>query len=121
MNKLKPTNLKGGKRVPVMHGECWLMPIDEVPRDAEFKDSKRYIVGHSETGHHHVLVSTKPFQVMPEDEKHDLFVRLFEPAKVEHQKTFDIHETQVLAPGAYAIYHKTEYDPFAEVRRAVFD
>jgi hypothetical protein len=121
MGKLEPTNLKDGKRIAVMHGECWIMPVDKIPKDANFKDSKKYIIGHSETGHHHMLISDKPFQVMPESEKYDLFVRLFEPAKVQHQKTFDIHETQVLAPGDYAIYHKTEYDPFAEVLRAVFD
>lgn len=120
MNKLQPTNIKDGKRIAVMHGECWVQPVDTIPT-GESLSVKKHIVGHSETGHHHVLVSDKPFDVMEETDKHDLFVRLFEPAKLVHEKTFDIHETQVLAPGDYAIYHKTEYDPFAEVVRAVYD
>lgn len=120
MSKLQPTNIKDGKRVPVMHGECWIMPVKSRP-DATAAESKKFIIGHSETGHHHVLVSNVPFEVMEETEKRDLFVRLFEPAKVVHKKDFDIHETQILAPGDYAVFHKTEYDPFAEVTRAVYD
>lgn len=120
MKKLTPTNLKDGKRVPVMHGECWISPVENMP-EGEHRQEKRYIIGHSESSHHHILVSDKPFDIMEETENHDLYVRLFEPAKVVHQKTFDIHETQVLATGDYAIFHKTEYDPFAEVRRAVYD
>lgn len=120
MKELQPTNIKDGKRIAVMHGECWLTPIDTAPKGT-YKREKKYIVGHSETGHHHVLISKSPFEVMEETEKHDLYVRLFEPAEIIHQKTFDIHETQILAPGDYAIYHKTEYDPFADVVRAVYD
>lgn len=118
--KLQPTNLRDGKRLPVIHGECFIQPIDKAPEGA-YQKAQRNIIGHSESGHHHVLVSKEPFEVMPEDDKHDLFVRLFEPAEVVHQKTFDIHETQVLAPGDHAIFHKTEYDPFREVVRAVYD
>lgn len=120
MNKLQPTNIKDGERVAVMHGECLIVPVDKLPRGGRKKESQ-CIIGHSETGHHHVLISKQPFEVMPETEKHSLYVRLFEPAEVKHQKTFDIHETQVLAPGGYAVYHKTEYDPFTEVVRRVFD
>lgn len=120
MSKLTPTNLVNGKRVPVMHGECFLMPVDKLPK-GKFSEHKTFIVGHSETGHHHVLESKKPFRVMDEAEKRDLYLRLFEPAKLVHKKSFDIHETQVLAPGDYAVFHKTEYDPFREVVRRVFD
>lgn len=114
-------NIKDGKRIPVQHGEVWLQPIGHMPKGRKTTKSKSYIIGHSETGHHHVLESDTEFEVMSGDEKHDLYVRLFEPAKVVHQKTFDIHETKIVVPGDYAIYQKTEYDPFAEVVRAVFD
>lgn len=120
MKKLQPTNIKDGQRIPVIHGECFIQRVDKAPT-GDFKQDKRYIVGHSESGHHHVVVSARPFEVMPETEKHGLYVRLFEPAEVVHQKSFDIHETQILAPGDYAIYHKTEYDPFQDIVRAVYD
>lgn len=113
-------NIKDGKRVPVQHGEVWLQPIDKIP-SGKTKKAKSYIIGHSETGHHHVLESNTEFEVMAGDEKHDLYLRLFEPAKVVHQKTFDIHETKIVAPGDYVVYQKTEYDPFADIVRAVYD
>jgi hypothetical protein len=118
--KLQPTNLKNGKRVPVMHGENFLVPLSTVAK-GKFTEYQKFTIAHSESGHSHTLVSETPFEVMDETEKHDLYVRLFEPAQLEHQKTFDIHETQVLAPGDYVVYHKTEYDPFADVVREVYD
>jgi hypothetical protein len=118
--ELQPTNIKDGRRVPVMHGENWFMPVDKAPEGA-YKRTKKFVAGHSESGHNHVLVSDKPFEAMEAAEKHDLFVRLFEPTELKHQKSFDVHETQVLAPGDYAVYHKTEYDPVTEQRRKVYD
>lgn len=114
-------NSKDGKRLAVQHGEVWLQPVDSLPADRQTKKAKSFIVGHSETGHHHVLESKAEFEVLAGDEKHDLYVRLFEPAKLVHQKTFDIHETKTIVQGDYAVYQKTEYDPFADVVRAVFD
>lgn len=121
MKKLQLTNIKeDGNRISIIHGECFIKPVDSIPEDMTTRES-RSIIGHSKSGHHHVVVSEKPFEVMAENDKHDLYIRLFAPAEVIHQKTFDIHETQILAPGDYAIYHKTEYDPFKDVVRAVFD
>lgn len=113
-------NTKDGKRLAVQHGEVYLQPVDRLP-EGNLKKEKSFIVGHSETGHHHVLESKVDFEVMAGDEKHDLYVRLFEPAELVHKKSFDIHETKVIVPGDYAVYQKTEFDPFAKVIRRVFD
>lgn len=113
-------NIKDGKRIAVQHGEVWLQPVDKLP-EGKVQKTKEYIIGHSETGHHHVLESATEFEVMSGDDKHDLYVRLFEPAKLVHKKTYDVHETKVITPGDYVVYQKTEYDPFREVVRAVFD
>lgn len=116
----KPTNIQDGKRFLVIHGENAFMPIDKAP-EGEYKKETKFIAGHSESGHNHVLVSETPFEVMEENEKHDLYIRLFEPAEVVHQKSTDIHETQILAAGDYAVFHKTEYDPVTKARRAIYD
>lgn len=113
-------NIKDGKVVGAIHGENFLLPVSKVPK-GKFTEHTKFVIAHSETGHNHTLISDKPFQVMDETEKHDLYVRLFEPTKLVHEKTFDIHETEILAPGDYAVFHKTEYDPFAEVVKAVYD
>lgn len=117
---MKPTNVNNGRTVAVLHGEVFLLPVDKMP-EGKTEKHKSYIVGHSETGHHHMLESDVEFEVMPGDETHDLFVRLFQPTPIKHKKTFDIHETQIIAAGDYAIYQKQEYDPFAEVMRRVYD
>lgn len=114
-------NVKNGKLVGVQHGEVWLQPVSAMPDGVSVNKTNKHIVGHSETGHHHVLTSKAKFEVMDASEKNDLYVRLFEPAELVHQKSYDIHETKTIMPGVYAVYQKTEYDPFAEVRRAVYD
>lgn len=113
----KLTNLVNGKRVPVMHGENWLTPIDAMPKGKVMK-TLSYIAGHSETGHHHVIESKVEMEVV---EGKDRAVLLHEVGKLFHQKSYDVHETITLAPGAYVITHKTEYDPFQKVKRAVWD
>lgn len=113
-------NSKNGKVIPAIHGENFLLPVTKVP-DGEFIEHKKFVIAHSESGHNHVLISDTPFAVMEETEKHDLYVRLFEPTQLVHEKTFDIHETETLMPGDYAVFHKSEYDPFAEVVGKVRD
>lgn len=114
-------NLKDGKVTPAQHGEVFLRPVADIPQDRPTAKAKAFTVGHSESGHHHVLESNTEFEVMSGDDKHDLYLRLFEPAKLVHKKSFDIHETEIIVPGDYAVYTKTEYDPFRDVVRAVYD
>jgi hypothetical protein len=115
---MKATNIKNGKRVEVLHGENRFVPVDVFP-EGEVVECKVYIAGHSETGHHHVLEAKRPFKVFESGSSRA--VLLNEVTKLFHKKTFDIHKTQYLAPGAYKIYKKTEVDPFSGVVRAVFD
>lgn len=120
---MQPTNIKDGKRVEVLHGENRIIPVDEIKgfaADAKPVETNTYIAGHSETGHHHVLESKKPIKVFEPVVGNRAFL-LEELGKLFHQKTHDIHETQYLAPGAYKIVHKTEYDPFSKVVRNIWD
>lgn len=113
---MQADNIKDGKRVAVMHGENFFVPIDALP-DGEVKLTNTWIAGHSETGHHHVLESTADMQVNETERA----VLLVEVGKLFHKKSFDVHETKFLAPGAYRVLHKTEYDPFQKVVRRVWD
>ncbi len=108
MNKLKP----------IRHGEILLLPINEIP-DGETDKHTSFIVGHSETGHHHVLEGTQ-FEVT-EDEKNELYFRLFELTKLVHKKATERHRTLTIPAGTYKRYHDTEYDPFNEIIRNVKD
>lgn len=101
-----------------MHGENFLEPVDAMPKGA-VSEHASYIVGHSETGHHHILEGKTKFQVTEFEKK--TYLQLFEPAQLVHKKTFDVHETLTVEPGTYRITHKTEYDPFQKVVRKVWD
>lgn len=107
------------KQIPLIHGENGFKPVSSIPAGTVSKH-KLFIAGHSESGHNHVLESQTEFEVI-EDADNKVFIRLFANANVVHQKTFDIHETKTLEPGLYEITHKSEYDPWQQIRRAVYD
>ncbi|CAB4132747.1 hypothetical protein UFOVP253_72 [uncultured Caudovirales phage] len=115
---MKLSNKVDGKTVSVMHGENFMHLVDALPA-GETTKTKMYIVGHSESGHNHVLKSKTELEVLETDGKR--FVLIKEVAELFHQKSFDIHETVKVQPGIYEITHKTEYDPFAEIVKAVYD
>lgn len=104
---------------PIRHGEIMLVPVDSIPTGKTAKYDA-YIVGHSETGHHHVLESKTQFEIT-EDEKKELYFRLFEPAKLVHKKTTDKHKDLTIPAGTYKRFHDTEYDPFERIIRDVAD
>lgn len=111
--------MKKSSKHGIEHGEIWLKPVDSIP-DGVVTNHKSFIVGHSETGHHHVVESETAFEVT-EDEKHDLYIRLFKPAKLVHQKTFDKHQTLPVTQPMYKVLRKTEYSPWDGLIRQVKD
>lgn len=116
---------------PIRHGEIMLVPNGckawenipnrEIPAGSN-RSRDRFIVGHSETGHHHVLEAApkQAFNVTETDKK-QLFFRLFQPTSIVHKKATDKHNTLTVEPGVYKRYHDTEYDPFGKVIRNVAD
>lgn len=103
----------------VNHGEIALTPYTgELPTN-DTNTCKECIVGHSETGHHHVIESTTEFdQIMTHN---GMFVRLYEEALLVHKKDYKNHESIVITPGTYKISEKTEYNPFTKLTQRVFD
>lgn len=118
------TNKEFTKRA-VRHGEIVLKPLDKLPEGLEVvEEANRVIVGHSESGHHHVAVCDavsltllKPIGA----DSSDLYLKVSKEARIEHLKTFDRHETKVLHPGFYYINTKQQYDYFAKRMERVVD
>lgn len=104
---------------PIRHGEIMLVPVDEVPQGKTHKKTS-HVVGHSETGHHHVLESKQEFTVLDIDKAFTYLV-LTAPAKLVHQKTVDKHKTLPVAPGKYKVVYKNEYNPFLQEIQKVQD
>lgn len=115
-NKLEATMSKR-----IIHGENAIMPVEKVPDGLNWHPETHAIIGHSESGHHHLLEAAKDTEYELAELDGVLYLRLTDTAKIIHKKSFDVHEAVTLDPGLYQVTHKLEYDPFAQVRRAVYD
>ena len=98
------------------HGENLIIEVNKFPK-GKIKKSKSLIVGHSETGHHHVLEGTDIESIQLEE----LFFRIANPTPLVHKKTHDKHNTITIQPGIYKVIPKTEYNPFTKVIEIVWD
>jgi hypothetical protein len=100
------------------------MPNDVTPLSPE---NGKLVIGHSETGHHHVLERPAPVFVSKTapDGMRVLYMLLDEPNALIHDRPFDTHEAIALnatADGAIAEFRiGREFDPYAEVARQQAD
>ena len=85
----------------------------------------RYVIGHSETGHHHILSRTDGVEVMVLDKPpagmRILYAILESPTSLDHLREFDTHESIMLEPGMYEFRIAREFDPYAEMARLAAD
>jgi len=89
------------------------------------KEKGKYVIGHSETGHHHVLSRTDGVDVMVLDQPPEgmriLRAILENPTSLDHLREHDTHESLLLEPGEYEIRIAREYDPYTEIAREAAD
>lgn len=107
-------------------GEISIRRIDTLPPGVKpFEpENGKYIIGHSETGHHHVLVTDKPkvFQAASAPQgMRILYAVLEQSADLVHMRGHDTHETIHHDPGIYEYRIGREFDPYAELARQVAD
>lgn len=105
----------------VRHGEVLLKQVAKLPKGAKLeKESKKEIIAHSETGHHHVLEAQKDFKIYTwKDER---FIELPELAELWHQKTGkDAHMPHKIVPSFYKIIIKKQFDYFLGALQRVRD
>ena len=105
-------------------GEISIRKVANLPPTAErLPHDERPIIGHSETGHHHVL--DRPAEVYRETSAPSgmriLYAIVAEPNALIHLRDFDTHESHALPPGIYEFRTGREYDPYAEVARRQAD
>lgn len=109
----------------IRHGEVILKPIGKIPSKAKLVENKEsLIVAHSETGHHHILetkVKDKTLKLFKTD-LGEMYLEVEDMAELWHQKTgSDIHTPHKIAPSAYKIVIKKEFDYFQGIIRQVRD
>jgi hypothetical protein len=108
-------------RTPVRHGEVLLLPVDSIP-DGKTETVMSCIVGHSESGHHHVLESNDVFEQLVAASG-DLFVDLPRVTPLRHRKAYQQHRELQVPAGMWKVIRKTEFDFRSTIapRRAVAD
>ena len=107
---------------PVFQGDVCLLPVDSLPASAELTkpENGAFIVTHSETGHHHVVME-RPNVRMYQD-KLDIMRGWLEitdePVTLEHLRSTDTHEAISFEPGIWEIKRQVEYSPAGWQRAA---
>jgi hypothetical protein len=110
------------------HGEINFYRIVEGAIDLpEFKSatdktaSGDYIVGHSESGHHHVLERDDVEITEFVNDGMKMFHAIVEKQTRLYQDAGAPHAEQIIEPGEYIIGCSLDYDPFTQQARRVAD
>lgn len=112
-------------------GEITIRRIGDVPKRSTISgkqlvpEAGKLIIGHSETGHHHVLERTRGASVTVLDNApagmRILQAILEEPNKLIHERGHDTHEAIDLPVGEYEFRIAREFDHYAELARQSAD
>lgn len=107
-------------------GEITIRRVEVLPADVRpmALESGKFIIGHSETGHHHVMDrhSKSVFESTKAPSGMRVLYAVLEGAgELVHERGHDTHETISFGPGIYEFRLGREYDPYAELARQVAD
>jgi hypothetical protein len=98
-------------------GEVDIYRIDAIPGDAKpfALDGGLWVIGHSETGHHHVIERTEAATVYEAATAPEgcriLYAIVREPTAFVHLRGHDTHRPIMLRPGAYEFRTLRESSP----------
>jgi hypothetical protein len=87
-------------------------------------ENGRLIIGHSETGHHHVIDAagaTVGVMEKPPAGMRVLHMILENPLELKHLRDHDTHGTLTNEPGVYEVRIGREFDHYAELARQSAD
>lgn len=101
-------------RKSICQGDVYLVPIKVVPAGMKSVDPEKgaYIITHSETGHHHVVIERPDIRQYSGMDMFRGFLEVSgEPAELVHLRDHHTHAPQVVAPGAWLIQRQAAYTP----------
>lgn len=113
-------------------GEVTIRRVGDLPKHrklpkgfASMKAERgKYIIGHSETQHDHVIDAdgaTVGVMESPPEGMRILRMILENPTHLEHLRGHDTHESIALLPGEYEVRIAREFDHYAELARQSAD
>lgn len=100
---------------PVAQGDLLIRRVETIPETATplAAENGRYVLAHSETGHHHAVMEREDVKFYQDAE--DATVAYLEvianDVKVEHLRSFDTHAPYTLPPGRYELRRQIESAP----------
>ena len=103
-------------------GELTITKLDKSPKNIGEPVAPvhgKLIVGHSETGHHHVVDAD--CAVLTRIDVFTAYLNVSKLTQITHQREYDTHPPIELQPGMYEFRTGREFDPFEEVTRASAD
>lgn len=109
----------------IAQGDVMLIPVAEMPssgHEPAKTENGAFIVTHSETGHHHIVMDRPGVQMF--QDTMDMFRSWLvidgdvDAADLEHLRTTDTHETVRLERGVWEVRRQCEYSPAGWQRAA---
>lgn len=95
-------------------GDLAIRRVSEIPSSAVLvkPESGKYILAHSETGHHHVVLDRPDIRVFKTDDPFKAYIELGgRPADLIHERPQDTHETILIPTGFFELRRQREYTP----------
>lgn len=99
-------------------GDLLLRRIDKLPDNVVTvpPEGGRYVVAHSETGHHHAIAESPSVSLFSAGDPMISYLQVLESCDatetiLEHFRTFDTHEAIAIPPGIYELRRQREYTP----------
>lgn len=99
-------------------GDIFIRRVDALPSNVRPMPTEhgRYIVAHSETGHHHAIAESPVATVFLSDDPMVSYLQVVEATEavetlLEHMRSFDTHETIKFTPGIYEIRRQRQATP----------
>ena len=96
-------------------GDILIIRIQELPKDIKPAKSEKgkFIVAHSETGHHHVIAERSGVEYFIGPDPMVAYLKVIDQteALLEHERSFDTHESILLKGGTYEIRRQREHTP----------
>ena len=96
-------------------GDLLIRRIDKLPKNIKpiSAENGKFILAHSETGHHHSILERPGVEYFSGDDPLIAYLRVIDSVEIvlEHERTFDTHESLLIKGGTYEIRRQREYTP----------
>ena len=96
-------------------GDVLITKIDLMPEGIKKVEAvkSKYVIAHSETGHHHTVAERPGVTFWQSPDPAIAYLNVIDgvEAVLEHERSFDTHESLLLKGGTYEVRRQQEYTP----------